>query len=214
MVKVSRSNRSSSTGPAKSSRNRKAKEDDSQPSAKYKKPPRDLDGNETYAEFIENADEVEMDEENSEDDAETSLTFTGNRDVVAQVSKFKEDAEGGSIKALQKLAGVYKALLSAKDEQTELASAEIYHVGISTALQTIPVYLKSKLGTEAKRQKHWKKCGPILKSFLTNTLKLLKTTTEHTPFVIEKLCPLAVVLKAFPVRLYSVIEPLYRQTRL
>jgi nucleolar complex protein 2 len=153
---------------------------------------------ETYAEFIDNADEVVMDEVGSDDEQVAAVTFTGKRQTVEHITKFKEDAEQGSIKALKKLAGVYKHLLSTHHDEAQLTSAEVYHFGITTSLQSIPVLIKAKLSTDEKREKHWKRCGPVLKSFLTNTIKLLRTT-EGTPFVFEKLCPLASSLKLFPV---------------
>lgn len=150
---------------------------------------------ETYAEFIENSDEVVMDEEDLSGEQDLLPTMTGNIDAEDLIMQMKTDAEAGSFKALKRLVAVYGRLVTAGGPYDDLSQ-----LGICTALQSATAVLQDKLATAEKRSKHSKSFGPVLKGFLNSTIKLLRTSEDYAILAIEKLTPLASSLKAFPVR--------------
>ena len=152
----------------------------------------DLEGDDLHGLEDDLADsDLEDVEEDKEDDLEKleDLEDDDMEDRIDQIEEIKSLAkkiqQGSNHKSLVKLAKAFKSVANMGEEEECLDWDEnMINEIVSTTLDVVPEGLNVILNKENReKSKKWKKLAPVIKSFLTNLLKVMKNTTDSKVLV-------------------------------
>lgn len=168
------------------------------PSKQGKKETQDLDVYNSYADYVEEADEEEPQQEEIDSDEEQPVKK--GEVSYAAIEELKEKLSTGKIAAYRKLVRVFRSATGTSEDNLKVSSTETYNEILALAMEKLPAYFKRKLNKKKDKAKIWPKLNPLVRSFLTNASVLLKQATEGPVIksLLYNLSKMSKILHLFP----------------